>query len=681
MSKKLYMTNADYVAIAISPALIMALVGSLVYFLIEVMYVGEYQARLNYAFGLFVFATVLIARISIEMGSERAVLFALALGISMFMFMVKFIEQPSAFSHVINLGLMCLVWWCAHRLTWDSTVIDDEEDASGEGLMQRIGVDESEAAASAGERQEAALAAERKQDDGARENELLADSQLPSSAAQRLWQAFVKPKKGPHTPGLWVLYFSLAALPLFGIGQHWIPASDVGRRRYAFGLLLVYVAAALSLLVTTSFLNLRRYLRQRRVEMPPLVAGTWVGLGVVMILIVMFLAALVPRPAAEIAMSRVPWQAGSPSGLSASRYAMNRDGGEKQNADQSATPGEKTDNQQTQGPAQTTPEANQQGTQPSSDGQPSGEGQQSQGQQAAGSQANSQGKSDSKQADSNSQQSGQQTAEAKQGEAGQSSASQQDRQPANEGNPKQGEAANQTQPQGQQQDANSAANQSESNKDGESSAAQQQSEQQSEQQAGQSGTTTSSPSTLNMLHNVTSSLGGLAGVLKTLLYVVVGLAILYGAWKYRQQIMQALAEIMAQLRALFGGKPAAQQAGEEAAAAQARRRTFAEFRDPFLSGEARQMAPDELVRYTFTAFEAWAGDRGQPRDVDCTPQELVRLAVPAEHRMNADAKRLARLYSEAAYAGARIPREAAGELRSLWQMMRDAHATEMAGVR
>ena len=30
------MTNADYVAIAVSPALIMALVGSLVFFLIEV---------------------------------------------------------------------------------------------------------------------------------------------------------------------------------------------------------------------------------------------------------------------------------------------------------------------------------------------------------------------------------------------------------------------------------------------------------------------------------------------------------------------------------------------------------------------------------------------------------------------------------------------------------------------
>src|ERR1700752_3016296 len=70
MAKRLHMTSVDYLAIAISPALIMALVGSLVFFLIEVLYVGDWVGRLNYAFGLFVFATVLIGRISIEMGAE-----------------------------------------------------------------------------------------------------------------------------------------------------------------------------------------------------------------------------------------------------------------------------------------------------------------------------------------------------------------------------------------------------------------------------------------------------------------------------------------------------------------------------------------------------------------------------------------------------------------------------------
>src|SRR5262245_51848366 len=72
MAKKLYMTTADYLVIAVSPALIMAMVGSLVYFLIAVFYEGDYPARLNYAFGLFVFAAVLVARISIEEGREYA---------------------------------------------------------------------------------------------------------------------------------------------------------------------------------------------------------------------------------------------------------------------------------------------------------------------------------------------------------------------------------------------------------------------------------------------------------------------------------------------------------------------------------------------------------------------------------------------------------------------------------
>jgi hypothetical protein len=39
---------ADYVVIAISPALIMALVGSLVFFLLRVFYQGEYQERLHW---------------------------------------------------------------------------------------------------------------------------------------------------------------------------------------------------------------------------------------------------------------------------------------------------------------------------------------------------------------------------------------------------------------------------------------------------------------------------------------------------------------------------------------------------------------------------------------------------------------------------------------------------------
>src|SRR5258705_2930312 len=94
-------------------------------------------------------------------------MFALPLAVVMFLFLLRFVEHPSPFSHLINLALMAVVWWCADKLTWDSTVIDDDEDASGEGLMQRIGVDGPEAAG--GKKTEQQKPAP----DGTMENELL----------------------------------------------------------------------------------------------------------------------------------------------------------------------------------------------------------------------------------------------------------------------------------------------------------------------------------------------------------------------------------------------------------------------------------------------------------------------------------------------------------------------------
>ena len=124
---------------------------------------------------------------------------------------------------------------------------------------------------------------------------------------------------------MWIVYFSLAALPLFGLGQLAIPAAQAGRRRYAFCLLAVYVASGLGLLLTTSFLGLRRYLRQRRLPMPLLMANTWIVLGLALISAVMGLALFVPRPSAEFAISQIPAVMGSPD-QKPSKHGAGRDG-------------------------------------------------------------------------------------------------------------------------------------------------------------------------------------------------------------------------------------------------------------------------------------------------------------------------------------------------------------------
>ncbi len=79
MATRQKQTLMDYMVIGISPALIMALVGSLLFFLLTVFYHGQYDGRLMFIFAMFVMAIVLIARISMEEGIEYATLFAIPL--------------------------------------------------------------------------------------------------------------------------------------------------------------------------------------------------------------------------------------------------------------------------------------------------------------------------------------------------------------------------------------------------------------------------------------------------------------------------------------------------------------------------------------------------------------------------------------------------------------------------
>ena len=134
---RLQKTLTDYLVIAISPALIMTLVGSLVYFLIAVFYHGGYPGRIEYIFALFVFAAVLIARISIEEGREYSMMYAIALALAMLLVLGRFASSWMLF----NIVMLSVIWWCADKLTWDCTVIDDQEDASGEGLLQTVGLE------------------------------------------------------------------------------------------------------------------------------------------------------------------------------------------------------------------------------------------------------------------------------------------------------------------------------------------------------------------------------------------------------------------------------------------------------------------------------------------------------------------------------------------------------------
>ena len=109
----------------IAPGLIMLMLGSLFFFLNEILYRGNYELPIHWVFGLYVFAIVLVGRISIMEGFARAQFFAVVLMLAVFV-------QTGFGPHWL---LVLLTWWAASKLTWDCTFIDESRDVTGQGLV------------------------------------------------------------------------------------------------------------------------------------------------------------------------------------------------------------------------------------------------------------------------------------------------------------------------------------------------------------------------------------------------------------------------------------------------------------------------------------------------------------------------------------------------------------------
>ena len=278
-------TAADYIAKAACPVLIMVLVGSLALFVQEATYSGPHELRLKWLIFWCVLAIVGISRIAIEKSPAYAGMYALALGLVGYLFVTRFFEIP-----LVGWFILAVIWWCTNKLVYDCTLIDDKDDASGEGLLGVAGIDET------GGPEVGAAAASTKN-----------KQKLP------LWKRVFTNARArneqPHAPGLWVLYFSLAALPVFGFGQPLM--TRYGTDGFGMFLMLVYLVAAIGLLLLTSFLGLRRYLRQRRLKMPGAMATRWIMTGASILMLVLLVSLFLPRPLRFCRDSHSPRTSGS----------------------------------------------------------------------------------------------------------------------------------------------------------------------------------------------------------------------------------------------------------------------------------------------------------------------------------------------------------------------------------
>jgi len=183
-------------------------------------------------------------------------------------------------------------------------------------------------------------------------------------------------------------------------------------------------------------------------------------------------------------------------------------------------------------------------------------------------------------------------------------------------------------------------------------------------------------------------------VFKWIIYGVLGLAALYVVLRlglaflkhmanFSTWARQLLAALQALWQKLFGWWERAAKGVDEAEETAERvvLRPFASYRNPFLDGRAEQLSPEQVVRYSFEALQAWAQEAGMGRGLGETPLEFVERIGQESPALETAVQRLGGLYVRIAYARGGLPAAALEPLREFWGQLTDvAERTLSAGA-
>jgi hypothetical protein len=629
--RKTEQTPADYVAMALAPALIMALVGSLVFFLLEILYAGQYTGRLQWILFFFVFGAVLIARIAMQPDiAGRAQLYGGLMGFLVWLGLLLYVEYPSGpatdFGWAINIGLIALIWWCANQLTWDCTFLDDSLGSSGQGVLQAAGLDEGGPSQDASEEE---AEPEKK------------DEPEPIDWLQR-YRRYRDKRNQKRTPGVWIVYFSLAALPIFGLGQSLIPVAETARRTYSFWLMVVYVGSGLGLLLTTTFLGLRTYLRRRKLQMPVAMTGVWLTVGGALIALFLVGGALLPRPGAEEKLFDLG------KGDSKSRQA-------------SRTNVKKGD----AGKGEGDPNEDREGDDKAEDkGNDKAEGRHRPGRKPGGRQNNSGDRRDN-------QGTGKDQASGSAGEQQDTaSARKDDKDKSNGARAEKKEGAN--------------GRQDEQRKEGQPGEDRQtkQMEKEKRDKAEQESPKSAESSSSSLSERLSSWMRNLAPVLKWIVFGLMAVVVLIFVVRaflqfaanfstLARNLLDAFRRFWAGLLGLFARKKEKDEAVENAEPEETAipPRPFSSYSNPFHDGRAGRRSLSELIRYTFAALQAWAHERDLGRQPGETPLEFAARLGEAVPPLDRDVERLALLYVRAVYARGGLPANGRDVLEQFWDKL------------
>ena len=605
-------TAADYAAIAVAPILIFLMISSLANFLILVLYRGGFQSRLSWTVMCFTMGIVAVARIAIERDRVYSYGYAAALGLATLLVMSRLVD-----SLLFCIFILFVVGYLADLIVRDCTLIDDDVDASGEGLI------------------DSGHLFLKKQIEISAFEEHRAEKQAGEPEGK-----VTKPRGRVSQPGRTVMYLAMAALPLFGLGQFFL-RNDSASWASAKYLLAFYLFASLSLLVTTSFVGLRRYLRQRKVDMPTDVSVAWLSAGVALIAVVLLLAYFAPMPGRALASFEFPTPFDSPGNTSSSRYGWGEEGADRANSESSGTaedpqgqgkeqqgyvdrkggqPGGSGDGERKDGPAgsrkggdksegKQNPQAKA-GSEQKSNQQDKGErGSKGQSQAKQKSQGNG-AKSGTDQSESGKSESGK--SESGKSESGKSESSQSD-----SGSSESGQAESEEPESGAGASSDRETQETDSTEAGDSGQSQDQDS--ASKESGKNSSQrqpSSSESQSGITQTASKAISAIGSMLKYLIILI--LLAIVGIFLYRNWSL--ICQWFSDLFAVQRKPPEDIEQSESQSGPGKPRRSFSSFRNPI--GNETDLR--RVVIVTFQAFESWSFECGVIRGKEETPAEFTR---------------------------------------------------------
>ena len=627
-----------------NPALIIAMVASLIFFLIEIFYRGPHVIRLNVIMTLFTAATVLISRISIEAGKERAALFAAGLAIATLATTSVIVEfeyqQFAAMEFVVIVALIVIIMWVSNRLVWDCTLLGRNRDVSAMGLTEVI-------------RQKFV----RSNNNAAKTSKRAKSSAVKQANGFNFFEFMLGRNGKNSTPGLWVFYLAVAAFPIFGFGQWFVSPNTSGFS--VFLLFAVYLTSGLGLLMVTSLLGLKRYVNKRGITVPEPIAMNWLFVGSLFLIGLLLLISFLPRPDLSSTMNDYLVLLGNET--KTAEVAIGDDNEIPDEPEADAKPNAKPKQGDKQA-ADDAPKAD--GKKGDADDPNSSEKKDGGGEKSDSKSKGDQSKGDQSKGDRSGEKQGKQGKQGKQDDSGD------DQSKGDQGKRnQQQEDANQNDADQNREDKDPAgkpkenpdnannANQDKNKADNEP--AEKPANQGANQQA-------AAPPPVPRLTPDPDKFRWLVYLLVAAIFVVI--AIMYGGefMKWWRQLSSKNKKEKQTETAELEQKPLP------------RPKPFSSFADPFASGVAQKWPQEKLMQYSFEGLRAWATEHGIDTSVNLTAEEL---ASEVSSVTGGSIKEFSEIFNQTIYGNAPPSKGQLQTLSQIWQFMkRNAAASNRLGT-